>query len=211
MFIFPDDLLKKGQIHPFRQWEIPRNTTLGARNRGEEGNDKTAKSETLQQDSQQLYSTSIITLQDVFKIVEREKYPLRWKKMIDVISLMPTSASCEQSFSCLKHRLHENKNKRTAFNFVICGQHNSVVMSVSLANDWIMGLENPETQKGISPSSLDEGAGLASRASLSRCFSTITRNPSENSENRRENRENPARLAESTAGWTLALALPKAK
>ena len=38
-------------------------------------------------------------------------------------------------------------------------------------------IENPETQKGISPGSRDEGAGLASRASLSRCFFTFTRNP----------------------------------
>ena len=40
----PRRLTEEGSNTPFiRQWEIPRNTSLGARNCGEEGNDKTTK------------------------------------------------------------------------------------------------------------------------------------------------------------------------
>ena len=59
-------------------------------------------------------SQSLVTLHDVFKKVKREKYPFLWNVLIWIHSFMPTSTSCEQCFSGLKRRLHENMKKTTA-------------------------------------------------------------------------------------------------
>ena len=69
--------------------------------------------------------TCIITLSDVFQTIEKDRYPQLWNLTKRVMSITPTTASCEQSFSFLKHRLHE-KMKKTAFNFQITSQNNSV-------------------------------------------------------------------------------------
>ena len=61
---------------------------------------------------------TVITLMDVFKVVDRNKYPVLWDVVLRVLSYTPTSVSCEQSFSILKRRMHENMKKENAFLFV---------------------------------------------------------------------------------------------
>ena len=43
-----------------------------------------------------------ITLDDLFPFVNRSDYPSLWKCVLKVRSIIPTTVSCEQSFSCLK-------------------------------------------------------------------------------------------------------------
>ena len=71
-------------------------------------------------------SQSLVTLQDVFKKVKKDNYPFLWTVHIKIQSFIPTSASCEQCFSCPKHRLHENMKKSTAFKMLLSSQKNTV-------------------------------------------------------------------------------------
>ena len=47
-----------------------------------------------------------ITLDDIFHYVDQSNYPLLRKSVFEVRSINPTTVSCEQSFSCLKHSNH---------------------------------------------------------------------------------------------------------
>ena len=68
-------------------------------------------------DSNQQAHLSLRILQDVFKWIQREDFPFLWEVMIKTVSFMPTSANCEQCFSCMKHRLHENMKRRRLLTF----------------------------------------------------------------------------------------------
>ena len=123
----PDDLLKKQQINPWflngKYPEIPLMAREILLRREEiEGN----SSQPINQTTDTKSGISVITLQQVFKTIEKDSFPFLWNVMIKTISFMPTSASCEQSFSCLKHRLHENMKKTTAINFLLSSHDNSV-------------------------------------------------------------------------------------
>ena len=126
LFIFPDDLIKRREINPFfmsgKYPEVP----LVAREivEKEEAIRRVAVYLTVRRGEGP--QTVIYTLHDVFQILEKDKYPGLWNLTRRVMSITPTSASCEQSFSCLKHRLHENMKKTTAFNFLLTSQNNSV-------------------------------------------------------------------------------------
>ena len=54
-----------------------------------------------------------ISLCDVFKVIKRDEFPLLWKEMVVMNTIMPTTVSCEQSFSVLKHSAHINMNDET--------------------------------------------------------------------------------------------------
>ena len=58
----------------------------------------------------------IFTLIDVFKIIKKDEYPLLWKSVLLVLSFLPTTVACEQSFSRLKHKMHQNMDTENAFN-----------------------------------------------------------------------------------------------
>ena len=60
---------------------------------------------------------SIITLFEVFKVVDKMKYPELCDIVLRVLSYMPTSVGCEQSFCILKRRMHENMKKENGFLF----------------------------------------------------------------------------------------------
>ena len=49
-----------------------------------------------------------INLGDVFQHVPQSHYPELWKCVLAVRAINPTTVSCEQSFSCLKHSHHVN-------------------------------------------------------------------------------------------------------
>ena len=54
-----------------------------------------------------------ITLCDVFEVVDRDKYPLLWKEVIKMKTIMPTTVCCEQSFSVTKRSFHVNMGLET--------------------------------------------------------------------------------------------------
>ena len=56
-----------------------------------------------------------VSLQDVFHFVSKERYPILWRENVKMKTLIPTTVSCEQSFSLIKHTLHNNKSMKTVF------------------------------------------------------------------------------------------------
>ena len=69
----------------------------------------------------------VITLMDVFRVVERRKYPFLWNSVLCVLSYIPTSVSCERNFSILRRRMHENMKSETAFAFVEMAKNNNQI------------------------------------------------------------------------------------
>ena len=63
-----------------------------------------------------------VTLFEVFKIVNRTNYPFLWDITLKAITILPTTVSCEQQFSRLRHKLHENMRKETSFAFLSMSQ-----------------------------------------------------------------------------------------
>ena len=49
-----------------------------------------------------------ITLAGIFRYVDHSEFPLLWKSVFEVLCINPTTVTCEQSFSCLKHSNHVN-------------------------------------------------------------------------------------------------------
>ena len=127
LFLFPDDLIKNQQINPFfisgKFPEIP----IIASEILVKQEEIRAKAIQLTNGDAENTTPPTITLMDVFHVVERDRYPHLWSVVVRAMSCMPTSASCEQSFSCLKHRLHENMKKTNAFNFLLTSQSNSMI------------------------------------------------------------------------------------
>ena len=111
--LFPDDLIKKNTINPlFLSGKYPEIPLMASEIVSNRELFMHHNMETADQMTKNTGSDSTITLQDVFKMVKKETYPFLWGVTLRMIAIMPTSASCEQSFSCLKHRLHENIKKR---------------------------------------------------------------------------------------------------
>ena len=54
-----------------------------------------------------------VSLHDVFMVVERTKFPLLWREVMKLHTIIPTTVSCEQSFSVMKHSFHVNMKTRT--------------------------------------------------------------------------------------------------
>ena len=65
----------------------------------------------------QVDKDSPITLFDVFSVVEKTQFPILWEIVLRVLSSIPTSVSCEQSFCILKRRMPENMKKENGFLF----------------------------------------------------------------------------------------------
>ena len=126
LFEFPDCFIKTRQINPWfiRQYpevqrllmEIVENERsifeMASKEKPENEDDHDGKG---------------ITLFDVFRVVDQTKYPFLWGTVLRVLSYTPTSVSCEQSFSILKRRMHQNMKKETAFMFVEMAKRNKVI------------------------------------------------------------------------------------
>ena len=127
MFNYPDRLLKEGQINPwFLRADFPEVPQIAKdivenkrmivevaskENRGGEMDDK----------------NDLITLFDVFRVVDKTRFPFLWETVLRVFSYIPTSVSCEQSFSILKRRMHQNMKSENAFMFVEMAKRNKVI------------------------------------------------------------------------------------
>ena len=126
VYLFQDDLIKKRLINPlFISGKYPEVPLLAREilDKEEMFRNKTGQST---ERTEKFLETEILTLSDVFQKIEKDKYPHLWNLTRRLISVTPTSTSCEQSFSCLKRRLHENMKKTTAFNFLLTSRNNSV-------------------------------------------------------------------------------------
>ena len=56
-----------------------------------------------------------VTLQDIFCIVEKERFPLLWNETVKIKTIIPTTVSCEQSFSVMKNARPNTKKTETMF------------------------------------------------------------------------------------------------
>ena len=59
-----------------------------------------------------------ITLLDVFKVVNHESNTIIWDMTMSALTILLTTVRCEQHFSRLRHKLHENMSKETSFAFL---------------------------------------------------------------------------------------------
>ena len=122
IFLFPNDLVRRRQINPLfvngKYPEIP----MIAREILENENILTIKKKPSRDDGESTESCNVITLFDVFKIVPRKKYPSLWQLVLRVLSFLPTTVGCEQSFSFLKRKLHQNMSMENAFNLCQASQ-----------------------------------------------------------------------------------------
>ena len=116
LFLFPNDLIRKREINPiFLSGKYPEIPSLACEIVEKENEIISAKN-TYQNGPAAFEMKDVITMIDVFVIIQRDKYPVLWKTTLKTVSLLPTSVECEQSFSGLKHKMHQNMAKETAYN-----------------------------------------------------------------------------------------------
>lgn len=53
-------------------------------------------------------------MEDIFTVLESEKYPLLWREYIKINAIIPTTVNCEQTFSVLKRAMHVNMKAEIA-------------------------------------------------------------------------------------------------
>ena len=131
IFLFPDDLIRQRKInHCFVSGQFPEIQRIA--------------NEIVENEAQivrSFHATSLvveggnaanrsISLLDVFKVIDRTSYPFLWDIVLKIVTVMPTSVSCEQSFSRIKNKMHESTNKETTFHFmaVTCKNPNCFFM-----------------------------------------------------------------------------------
>ena len=116
VFLFPNDLIKHQMVNQFfiggRYPEIDEISREILAKKDEIIRSVQTSVQTEQR------PTQTITLLDVFKVIDKSNYPFLWEVVVRTLAVLPTTVSCEQSFSCLKHRLHENMLKENAFCFL---------------------------------------------------------------------------------------------
>ena len=62
--------------------------------------------------------TTITNFIDVFVVVPKTDYPSMWKFVVRILTIIPTTVACEQSFSYFKRTLHTNMGEKTAKSFL---------------------------------------------------------------------------------------------
>ena len=56
---------------------------------------------------------------DVFGVIPKSYFPSLWKCVVRVLTIMPTTVACEQSFSYFKRTYHSNMGEGTAKLFLM--------------------------------------------------------------------------------------------
>ena len=119
LFLFPDDLIRRRQINPaFLGPKYPEVRRVSCKIIEREREIRMRKHNSSGSEQNEEYTQEPITLLDVFEEIGRDDYPELWNVVLQLLSLMPTSVGCEQSFSVLKHKLHTNMKKETAIIFM---------------------------------------------------------------------------------------------
>ena len=127
LFLFPDDLIRRRTINTFflsggfpevqhiaseiieKEALIIQQTNIAPRENEIVGEPNTT-----------------ITLLDVFTIINPNNFPFLWNVVLKMLTVMPTSVSCEQSFSRLRNKMHENMKMETSFHFMAITHKNPV-------------------------------------------------------------------------------------
>ena len=109
LFNFPDLFIKKREINP---WFLRQFHEVDGVLKEIVQNEIAIKQKTtLTRQGALDKNQRVITLFEVFKVVDPRKYPVLWDVVLRVMSYTPTSVSCEQSFCILKRRMHENMKR----------------------------------------------------------------------------------------------------
>ena len=122
LFNFPESFIKTRQINPWIQEQF--------HEVGDVLNEIVKQETTIQEKASSTKpdgenaNKSFITLYEVFKVVDRRKFPVLWDVVLRVLSYIPTSVSCEQSFSVFKRRMHENMKRENVFHVCPNGKKN---------------------------------------------------------------------------------------
>ena len=125
LFTFPDGFIKRREINPyFIRGGFPE--VEGILKEIVE-NKKTVTEKMRQIKDDEVRRESTITLFDVFTVVVRTRYPFLWDMVLRVLSYIPTSVSCEQSFCILKRRMPENMKKENGFMFVQMAKRQKII------------------------------------------------------------------------------------
>ena len=61
---------------------------------------------------------TIINIIDVFDVVPKTHFPSLWKFVIRMLTIIPSTVACEQSFSYFKRTIHTNMGEKTAKSFL---------------------------------------------------------------------------------------------
>ena len=109
LYVFPEEYLKKSTVKE----------CLLSRFNGEMGRicmEMSGRKEELvsfyniesDQNSNSNDNSVVVTLDELFRRIDHSNSPSLWKCVLQVRSIMATTVSCEQTFSCLKHSKHTN-------------------------------------------------------------------------------------------------------
>ena len=127
IFLFPDDLIRRRTINTFflsgRFPEIPR---IASEIIQKEALIWETFHTTTHQNDGSGEQNIPVTLLDVFKVIEPNNFPFLWDVVLKTVTLMPTSVSCEQSFSRLRNKMRENMKMETSFHFVAVTHKNQI-------------------------------------------------------------------------------------
>ena len=116
---FPDDFIRRRQINPtFLGGKYPEVGRMSCEIIEKELEIKMRKRASSGQEQNEDRAEETITLLDVFEIIQKSDYPELCKVVLEMLSFMPTSVGCEQSFSVVKHKLHTNMKIETAIIFM---------------------------------------------------------------------------------------------
>ena len=119
VFLFPDKLIREREVNEFfvsgRYPEIQRMATEILNNVQSDANWAMINQMSGETDGVRMNQ---ITLLEVFDHVDREQYPMLWRTVKKTLTMFATTVSCEQYFSRLRNKHHENMKKETAFSFV---------------------------------------------------------------------------------------------
>ena len=64
---------------------------------------------------------TISNLIDVFDVVPKAHFPSMWKVVVRILTIIPTTVACEQSFSFFKRTVHTNMGEKPLSLFFLRG------------------------------------------------------------------------------------------
>ena len=61
-----------------------------------------------------LQMPTVPSIVDAFQVIPKDSFPGLWRFVVRLLTIMPTTVPCEQSFSYFKRTLHVNMAEQTA-------------------------------------------------------------------------------------------------
>ena len=111
-------------------------------------------------------SITKVSLLDVFRVINPDNYPVTWNSTLEVLSMFPTTVSCEQYFSRMRNEIHENMTKETSFALLLMSQKDtSLFLNEKREMDKKKGFGNPTGIKGDQTGQTHEVASSSTQQS----------------------------------------------